>query len=202
MRAGYSKKVMDLFLNPKNVGAMEDADVTAIAGSVACGDMIKLYIKMDGERIKKITFESYGCAANIATSSMITEMVKGKSIDYALKITLKDELKELGGLPKVKYHCAILAIKALRIAIEKWNVMNGKRKLDEGFVKELLGAILDPYTGKNIMAAGIIKEIKIDGKEIKIYVRLGDNKEFNDEIVSGIEEVFEKMDVEVKINAV
>jgi len=202
MRAGYSKKVMDLFLNPKNVGAMEDADVTAIAGSVACGDMIKLYIKMDGERIKKITFESYGCAANIATSSMITEMVKGKSIDYALKITLKDELKELGGLPKVKYHCAILAIKALRIAIEKWNVMNGKRKLDEGFVKELLGAILDPYTGKNIMAAGIIKNIEINGKEIKIDVKLGDNKEFNDEIVSGIEEVFEKMDVEVKINAV
>ncbi|KAA0009224.1 MAG: DUF59 domain-containing protein [Thermoplasmata archaeon] len=202
MKAGYSKKVMDLFLNPKNVGAMEDADITAIAGSVACGDMIKLYIKMDGERIKKITFESYGCAANIATSSMVTEMVKGKSIDYALKITLQDELKELGGLPKVKYHCAILAIKALRLAIEKWNVMNGKRKLDEDFVKELLGAILDPYTGKNITAAGIIKEIKIDGKEIKIYVRLGDNKEFNDEIVSGIEEVFEKMDVEVKINAV
>ncbi len=202
MRIGYSKKVMELFLNPKNVGAMEDADVTAIAGSVACGDMIKLYIKMDGEKIGKITFESYGCAANIATSSMVTEMVKGKSIEYARKLTLHDELKELGGLPKVKYHCAILAIKALRLAIEKWNVMKGKRKLDEGFVKELLGAILDPYTGKNIMAAGIIKDIKIDGKKIKIDVKLGDNKEFNDEIVSGIEEVFEKMDVEVKINAV
>ncbi|KAA0005101.1 MAG: DUF59 domain-containing protein [Thermoplasmata archaeon] len=202
MKAGYSKKVMELFLNPKNVGAMEDADVTAIAGSVACGDMIKLYIKMDGDKIGKITFESYGCAASIATSSMITEMVKGKSIDYASKISLQDELKELGGLPKVKYHCAILAIKALRMAIEKWNVMNGKRKLDEDFVRTLLGAILDPYTGKNIMAAGVVKGIEIDGKKIKIDVKLGDNKEFNEEIASGIEEVFEKMDVEVKINAV
>ena len=202
MKAGYSKKVMELFLNPKNVGAMEDADVTAIAGSIACGDMIKLYLKIRGEEIEKITFESYGCAANIATSSMITEMVKGKRMDYARKITLQDELKELGGLPKVKYHCAILAIKALRIALDKWDVMTGKKKLDKEFVRELLAAILDPYTGKTIISAGVVQKIEIDGKKIRIDVKLGENKEYNEEIVSGIEEVFEKMDVEVNINAI
>ncbi len=202
MKIGYSRKVMELFLNPKNVGEIKDADVTAIAGSVACGDMIKLYLKMEGDEIKKITFESYGCAANIATSSMITEMVKGKSIGYARKLTLKEEIKELGGLPKVKYHCAILAIKALRIALEKWDVIKGRKKLNEEFIKMLLRAILDPYTGKDIISAGIVQNIEIDDKKIKINVKMGDNKEYNEEIVSNIEEALEKLEKEVKIYAI
>ena len=199
MKIGYSKKVMELFLNPKNVGVLKDADVTALTGSVACGDMIKLYLKIRGDVIEKITFESYGCAANIATSSMITEMVKGKRIDYARKISLKDELNEIGGLPKVKYHCAVLAIKALRIALDKWDVMNGKKKLDEEFVKNLLRGILDPSTGKDIVSAGIIKKIKIRENKIEIDANLPDDKEYKNEIVSNIKELFEKMEVKIEV---
>lgn len=199
MKIGYSKKVMELFLNPKNVGVLKDADVTALTGSVACGDMIKLYLKIRGDVIEKITFESYGCAANIATSSMITEMVKGKRIDYARKISLKDELNEIGGLPKVKYHCAVLAIKALRIALDKWDVMNGKKKLDEEFVKNLLRGILDPSTGKDIVSAGIIKKIKIRENKIEIDANLPGDKEYKNEIVSNIKELFEKMEVKIEV---
>lgn len=117
----YNPKVLELFKNPKNLGKMEDATVVAIAGNPLCGDMITFYLKINDKGIiEKASFESYGCAANIATSSIVTEMVKGKSLEEAWKITWKSVAEAVGGLPSVKFHCGILAVGALKRAIRKY----------------------------------------------------------------------------------
>jgi len=117
----YSQKILDLFRNPKNLGKMEDATVSAVAGNPACGDMITFYLKINNQDIiEKATFESYGCAANIATSSIVTEKVKGMTLEEAWKITWKSVAEEVGGLPAVKFHCGILAVGALRRAIRAY----------------------------------------------------------------------------------
>ena len=118
----YNPKILDLFRHPKNLGKMEDATVSAVAGNPACGDMITFYLKITAQEvIERASFESYGCAANIATSSMVTEMVKGLSLEAAWKdITWKKVTKEVGGLPSVKFHCGVLAVGALKRAIRKY----------------------------------------------------------------------------------
>ena len=117
----YSPKILELFRNPKNLGKMEDATVSAVAGSPACGDMIAFYLKInEDEVIEKATFESYGCAANIATASITTEMVKGKKLEDAWKISWKKVADEVGGLPTVKFHCGILSVGAVRRAIREF----------------------------------------------------------------------------------
>ncbi len=117
----YSPKVLELFRNPKNMGQLPDADIVATAGSPACGDMIRLYMKISKRGsehlIEDIKFESYGCAANIAAASILTEMVKGKSLREAWSITWKQISDELGGLPPIKFHCSILAVGALKRGI-------------------------------------------------------------------------------------
>ena len=124
----YSSKILELFRNPKNLGRMEDATVSAVAGSPACGDMIAIYLKVDkNEVIEKATFESYGCAANIATASITTEMVKGKKIEDAWKISWKEVADEVGGLPTVKFHCGILSVGALRRAIREYYKMKEEK---------------------------------------------------------------------------
>jgi len=118
----YTQKVLDLFRNPKNLGKMEDATVVAVAGNPACGDMITFYLKInEQEIIEKASFESYGCAANIATASIVTEMVKGLTLENAWKdITWKKVTEEVGGLPSVKFHCGILAVGAIKRAVRKY----------------------------------------------------------------------------------
>ncbi|HVP26758.1 MAG TPA: iron-sulfur cluster assembly scaffold protein [Candidatus Bathyarchaeia archaeon] len=117
----YNPKVLDLFKNPKNLGKMEDATVTAVAGNPLCGDMITFYLKInDQDVIEKASFESYGCAANIATSSIVTEMVKGLKLEGAWKVSWKSVTEAVGGLPSVKFHCGILAVGALKRAIRKY----------------------------------------------------------------------------------
>jgi len=120
----YTSKILELFKNPKNIGPMEDATIVATAGSPACGDMIKLYLKIKridhNDIVEKASFESFGCAANIAAASIVTEMIKGKSLENAWKITWKDVADELGGLPPIKYHCSILAVGALKRAIRAY----------------------------------------------------------------------------------
>ena len=115
----YNPKVLDLFRHPKNLGPMKDATVTAVAGNPACGDMITFYLKItEQEIIERASFESYGCAANIATSSIVTEMIRGLSLETAWKdITWKKVTEEVGGLPTVKFHCGVLAVGALKRAI-------------------------------------------------------------------------------------
>lgn len=118
----YTQKVLDLFRNPKNLGKMEDANVISVAGNPACGDMITFYMKINDQAIiEKISFESYGCAANIATASIVTEMIKGLRVENAWKeVTWKKVTEEVGGLPSVKFHCGILAVGAVRRAIRKF----------------------------------------------------------------------------------
>src|SRR4030067_3081067 len=110
----YTQKVLDLFRNPTNLGKMEDATVVAVAGSPACGDMITFYLKITEQQvIERATFESYGCAANIATASIVTEMIKGLTLETAWKdVKWKRLTEEVGGLPSVKFHCGILALRA------------------------------------------------------------------------------------------
>jgi len=117
----YNPKVLDLFRNPKNLGKMEDATVIAVAGNPLCGDMITFYLKISNQDvIEKASFESYGCAANIATSSIVTEMIKGMKLEDAWKISWKSVTEAVGGLPSIKFHCGILAVGALKRAIRKY----------------------------------------------------------------------------------
>ncbi len=116
----YNPKVLDLFRNPKNQGRMDDATVEAVAGNPACGDMITYYVKIDEETesIIKVTFESYGCAANIATASIVTELVKNLTLKAAWETITWSKVNEaVGGLPSVKSHCGVLAVGALKRAI-------------------------------------------------------------------------------------
>lgn len=116
----YTELVMDHFKNPRNLGKMEDASAQATEGSIACGDMMTVYLKIEDDRITDIKFESYGCAANISTASMMTEVVKGLSLEEAKQITWKDIVERLGGLPQIKYHCSNLAVDTLRKAIKAY----------------------------------------------------------------------------------
>jgi nitrogen fixation NifU-like protein len=119
----YNPKILELFKNPKNLGKMEDATVVSVAGNPMCGDMITFYLKInEQEAIEKASFESYGCAANIATSSIVTEMIKGMKLEEAWKISYKSVTEAVGGLPSVKFHCGILAVGALKRAIRKYFV--------------------------------------------------------------------------------
>ncbi len=116
----YTKKVMELFRNPKNMGEIEDADAVGEAGNPVCGDQMKLFLKTDDRRITDVKFQTYGCAAAIATSSIVTKKVKGKKIEEALKLTKDDILEDLGGLPEQKVHCSFLALEALEDALDDY----------------------------------------------------------------------------------
>lgn len=121
----YSKKVMEHFMNPKNVGEIPDADGVGMEGNPVCGDVMKIYIKVKDNRIVDAKFQTFGCGAAIAVSSMITEMVKGKTIEEALKISKDIVAEALGGLPPQKMHCSNLGADALKLAIEDYMSKKG-----------------------------------------------------------------------------
>ena len=116
----YSKKVLEYFRNPKNLGEIKNPDGVATVGNPVCGDVMKMFIKVKGNKISAIKFQTLGCAAAIATSSVVTEMVKGKTLWEAKMIKEGEVIKSLGGLPKQKIHCSVLAVKALKQAIENY----------------------------------------------------------------------------------
>jgi nitrogen fixation NifU-like protein len=116
----YSERVMDHFSNPRNVGEIEDADGIGTEGNPICGDVMKIYIKVLDGRIEDVKFKTFGCGAAIATSSMVTEMVKGKTLDEAMDISNRAVAEALGGLPPVKMHCSNLAADALHKAIDNF----------------------------------------------------------------------------------
>ncbi|UCH42743.1 MAG: Fe-S cluster assembly scaffold protein NifU [Dehalococcoidales bacterium] len=116
----YSEKVMEHFSNPRNVGDMENPDGTGHVGNPVCGDIMELYIKVDNNTITDAKFKTFGCGAAIATSSMVTEMVIGKTIEEALEISNRAVAEALGGLPPVKMHCSVLAEEALKLAIDDY----------------------------------------------------------------------------------
>lgn len=117
---GYSKKVMDHFVNPRNVGVIEKPDGYGKVGNPVCGDVMEIFITVKNDVIKDIKFKTFGCGSAIATSSMVTELAKGKHVDDAIKITRQDVADELDGLPSQKMHCSNLAADALKAAIEDY----------------------------------------------------------------------------------
>ena len=123
----YNEKVMNHFMNPRNVGEISDADGIGTVGNPVCGDLMNMYIKVKGNKLEDVKFRTFGCGAAIATSSMITELAKGKTIEEALKITRSDVADSLGGLPPIKMHCSNLAADALHAAIEDYR----KKKVAE-----------------------------------------------------------------------
>ena len=123
----YSKKVMDHFLNPRNVGEIKDADGIGEAGNPVCGDIMRMYIKVKDNVITDIKFLTYGCGAAVATSSMVTEMVKGKTIEEALEITNKQVAEALDGLPPIKMHCSLLAEEGIKAAIDDYKKKHEKK---------------------------------------------------------------------------
>lgn len=124
----YSKKVMDHFMSPRNVGEIKDADGIGEVGNPVCGDMMTFYIKVKDNKLDDVKFKTFGCGAAIAVSSMVSEMAKGKTLDEALKISNKNVAKELGGLPKNKLHCSNLGADALHKAIENYQNKQKKKK--------------------------------------------------------------------------
>ena len=129
----YSPEVMDHFANPRNVGVIEDADGIGKIGNAKCGDIMKMYLKIENGIIVDVKFKTFGCGAAVATSSMATEMIKGKSIDDALALTNKAVIEALGGLPAVKVHCSVLAEEAVKCALADYYKKQG---IDHPVIRE------------------------------------------------------------------
>jgi len=195
----YTDKVLEHFRNPRNVGKIEDADGKATVGSPACGDMVAVYLKVDEEtkRIEDIRFESYGCASNIATGSIITELAKGKTIEEAKKITWRQASEELGGLPKIKAHCSVLAVEGLREAIrnyeEKHGLITEREPTTPDVVKSRLKKVLNPLTGLDVMRTELVTDIQVEGGVVRIKVDLPSNHQFANNIREEIAEKIETL---------
>ena len=116
----YTETVMDHFMNPRNVGHIEEADGVGEVGNAVCGDIMKMYIKVDDDVITDVKFETFGCGSAIASTSMATEMIKGKTLDEALAVTNKEVVDALGGLPAHKLHCSVLAEESIHAAIDDY----------------------------------------------------------------------------------
>lgn len=197
MKFPYNEKVLEHFKHPRNVGKIKDADGKAIEGSPACGDMVSVQIKVDKKtkRIQDIKFESYGCASNIATGSIITELAKGKTLEEAKNISWKQASDELGGLPPIKAHCSVLAVEGLRSAIKNYERKHGLtidktvttvEKIEKGLKK-----VMNPLTGLDLVGTKLIKKIELKEGIVKIDVDLPENHQFANSIK---EEVVEKVE--------
>jgi NifU-like protein involved in Fe-S cluster formation/metal-sulfur cluster biosynthetic enzyme len=210
MKTPYSEKVIEYFKNPRNVGEIENPDGRAKEGSTACGDMVSLHIKVDDKTkiITDIKFMSYGCASNIATGSIITEMAKGKTIDEAKKITWKDAAKELGGLPKIKTHCSVLAVDALREALRDYEERHGlvqkKEPTTEEVVRQRLHHVMNPLTGLDVVRTDLVTNVRVEDGVVTVDVDLADNHQFANAIKEDIREKIEaRWDIEeIRVNFV
>ena len=193
----YSELVMEHFRNPRNVGRIDEPDAKSIEGSPACGDMVAVYLKVDPEtqRISDISFESYGCASNIATGSIITELAKGKTLEEAKKITWKEASDALGGLPPIKAHCSVLAVDGLRAAIQNYEERHGLVKeripTTEEVVRKRLKRVMNPLTGLDLVRTKLVKEIEVADGKVRVVVDLASDHQFAANIR---EEVAEKIE--------
>ena len=193
----YSETVMEHFRNPRNVGRIEDADAQSMEGSPACGDMVAVYLKVDEEsqRIDDIKFESYGCASNIATGSIITELAKGKTLNEAKEITWQEASDALGGLPPIKTHCSVLAIDGLQAAIENYEERHGLIKEREPttveFVTKRLKHVMNPVVGLDLVRTKMITEIEVNDGIVRIGVDLPERHQFAPSIGDDIREKIE-----------
>ncbi|HCP15697.1 MAG TPA: iron-sulfur cluster assembly scaffold protein [Peptococcaceae bacterium] len=180
----YNETVLEHFRNPRNVGSLDDPDGKATEGSPACGDMVSVYINVDQDtkKISDIKFESYGCASNIATGSIITELAKGKTLEEAKNITWKEASEALGGLPAIKAHCSVLAVEGLRSAIqnyeEKHGLVVGKEATTEEIVRKRLRRVMNPMKGLDMVATNLVKEVEVKDGVIRVSVDLPESHQF------------------------
>ena len=190
----YTEKVMEHFRHPKNVGRLEDADAKAIEGSPACGDMVAVYLKVNEENkvIDDIKFESYGCASNIATGSIITELAKGKTLGEAKQITWKQAADALGGLPAIKAHCSVLAVDGLRAAIQNYEERHGlvteREPTTVEVVTKRLKHVMNPVTGLDVIRTKLVKDVQVSEGTVKIAVDLPADHQFAPAIREDIQE--------------
>lgn len=207
MKFPYSDTVLEHFRHPRNVGKLDDADGKSIEGSPACGDMVSVYIKVapEANTISDIKFESYGCASNIATGSIITELAKGKTLDEAKKITWKEASDALGGLPKIKAHCSVLAIEGLRSAIQNYEERHGLIKEKEPttveIVRKRLKKVMNPISGLDVVRTNLVGNIGIKDGKVRVLVDLPANHQFapaiREEIMEKIEPLWDVKEVVV-----
>ncbi|APV43465.1 NifU family protein [Dehalogenimonas formicexedens] len=204
----YTDKVMEHFKHPRNVGRIENPDGKATEGSPACGDMVSVYIKVD-DRTKKLSdikFESYGCASNIATGSIITELARGKTLEEAKNITWQEASEALGGLPKIKSHCSVLAVEGLRSAIqnyeERYGLITEREPTTVEGIRKRLKKVINPISGLDVMRTNLVKDISLNEGRVTIDLDLPQNHQFAPAIQDEIKEKIEPLwDVkEVVIN--
>ncbi|MEE8353686.1 MAG: iron-sulfur cluster assembly scaffold protein [Dehalococcoidales bacterium] len=197
----YSETVMEHFRHPRNVGRIEHPDGKATEGSPACGDMVSVYISVDEaeKTLSDIKFESYGCASNIATGSIITEMAKGKTLGDAKKITWKQASDALGGLPPIKAHCSVLAVEGLRAAIQNYEERHGlvekKEPTTVEVVRKRLRRVMDPLTGLGLVRAKLVTDVSVEAGKVRVLVDLPADHQFasaiKDEIIEKVEPIWD-----------
>jgi len=207
MSIPYTKTVLEHFMHPHNVGKIEDSDASATEGSPACGDMVKLYLKVDeaSKVIQDIKFESYGCASNIATGSIITDLAKGRTINEAKQITWQKANEELGGLPPVKVHCAVLAVDALKTAIENYEHRHGllkeKKPTDRQIVIKRLSRVINPLAGLDVVRTKLVQEVSVKDGAVTVFVEMPEDHQFanniKNEIIERIEPLWDVKSVQV-----
>ncbi len=204
----YTETVMEHFRNPRNVGRLDDADAKSIEGSPSCGDMVAVYLKIEPEtqKITDIKFESYGCASNIATGSIITELAKGKTLEEAKHISWKEASDALGGLPAIKTHCSVLAVDGLRAAIQNYEERHGLVKervpTTVQILEQRLKRVMNPVVGLDLVRTKLIKEMTIEDGAVHIVVDLPPGHQFaaaiREDIAEKIEPLWDVSHVDVE----
>lgn len=189
----YSQKVLDHFMHPHNVGKMENPDVVATEGSPACGDQVTVYLKVDEEtgKIEDISFLSYGCASNIATASIITDLAKDKTLEEAKQITWRDAMDALDGLPPVKVHCSVLAADTLQTAISNYEIAHGLKEVPnfgKETILEELKKIIYPQVGEDIVSLKMVKYVGFDKGEVLIDMNMMSFDQWRDNVAEEIRE--------------
>ena len=179
MALKYSQKVIEHFTSPQNVGDLPEADAISTEGSPACGDMITYALKINPETfvVEDVRFRSFGCASNIATASIATMLVKGKTVEEVKQLKHSDVTQALDGLPAVKLHCSVLAVDGLKSAVHQWEVEHGlttdeKRPLDRKAVYDALVNVINPRTGRNLIDGKLIKRIDIEQDEGRVFLEV------------------------------
>lgn len=193
----YSQKVLDHFMHPHNVGKMENPDSVATEGSPACGDQVTVFLKIDENSLKidDISFLSYGCASNIATASIITDLAKGKTLDEAKQITWKDAMEALDGLPPVKVHCSVLAADTLQTAISNYEIAHGLKEVpnfSKATIEEELKKIIYPKVGEDIVSLKMVKYVGFNDGEVLIDLNMLSFDQYRENVAEEIREHLEK----------
>ena len=195
----YSQKVLDHFMHPHNIGKLELPDAEATEGSPACGDQVSIYLKVNEENqvIEDIKFQSYGCASNIATASIITDMAKGKTLEEAKILDWKQAAEELDGLPPAKMHCSVLAVDTLRKAIKDYEIKHNLASEDEfnkTTIVEELKHVLYPKVGEDIVSLKMVKYVGFENGVATVDIEIPKFDQYRQNVADEIREHLEKYD--------